>query len=123
VVARAEVWYEPAAPLVPVAWQSTTTGFTLELDDCRRVDVPAGLLGLDVPEDHPRIASARSLPGRNDRFLVVTIELRGGQRIRLRAEVDMTSPSGYRGESQRWTVRGVATAEIAPRGAPDLEAA
>jgi hypothetical protein len=116
VVARAEVWFAPEAPLAPIAWQSTTTGFTLELDDGKHVDVPFGPLGLDVTGDHPRLASVRPLhPAGDEPFVLVTIELRGGQRIRLHGDVDMASPIGYRGEGQGWTVRSMALVRPLPQ--------
>jgi hypothetical protein len=123
-VGRVEVWFDPEEPRAPVAWESRTRGFTLEADDGALVDVRAGRFGVDVPEDHPRVADSGPLhAGAGRKLFRVTVVLRAGQRIRLQAEVDMASPDGYRGDGQRWTVRGVPTVRPLPASVPALPAA
>jgi hypothetical protein len=116
VVVRFEAWFLPRRT-APFAWHASTGGFTLRLDDGSEVEVPSGPLRVHVPEGHPRRRSGRRLGRGGPRGYRVAVELRGGQRVRLDAELQAAAPAalGYREPVRRFVTRGRPTLELLPK--------
>ncbi len=108
VVARLDTWFLPWFEQ-PFAWQATSEGFEIALAD-GVVEVPAGRIRLEVPAGRARTIRRTWIGRAGPLGFLVQVELRGGDRVHVQADLAAAEQAGgYRDSARRLVARGLPT--------------